>query len=65
MRVDWALVLVAIAVSLFVVPGFVLSSLLIRGTLRFGSTGYLGAGLIAMLPGVLMGGTGLWIAARG
>ena len=65
MRGDWYLIIGAIVASVLVIPGFVLSQVLLRGTLRIGGSGYLAAGLVAMLPGVLMGATGLWIAARG
>ncbi|QLG50354.1 hypothetical protein [Natrinema halophilum] len=62
---DMLLVGASIGTSLVVVPGVLLYLLVIRGIGSLGETGFLGLGLFAMSPGLLMGATGLWMAARG
>lgn len=59
---DWPFVLTGIAVSTLVVPLYLYS--------RLGAAAASGGpsplfGYLAMVPGFLMGGVGLWVAARG
>ncbi|MEY7849704.1 hypothetical protein AB7C87_10965 [Natrarchaeobius sp. A-rgal3] len=65
MNGSWMVTLGTIAVSLLLIPG---------GLTYFFSNGGLAAvdgsrmivvGLIAMLPGILMGSTALWVTAQG
>lgn len=65
MQRDLLLVFASIGTSLVVIPAIVLYILLVRGISSIGSAGLHGLGLVAMLPGLLMGATALWIAARG
>jgi hypothetical protein len=62
-RADWPLVLAGVVVSLLVVPALLSLHLAARPPTAAGTP--LLVGLVAMLPGVLMGGIGLWVAARG
>lgn len=61
---DWPFVVGGIGVSLVLVPLFVYLRLVARPTVLAGIP-YVHLGLLATLPGVLMGGVGLWVAARG
>ena len=60
MEVDWALVLGSILVSLIVTPGVVYYALVVSRKVPFSDIG-----VLALVPGFLMGGTALWVAARG
>ena len=60
MELDWVLVLGSILVSLVVAPATVYYSLVASGGLPVRVVG-----LLALVPGFLMGGTALWVAARG
>lgn len=64
MKADMLLVFASISMSIIIVPGAVLYLVLVPGT-SGGRLGFLGMGLFAMLPGLMMGATGAWIAARG
>lgn len=64
MTSDWPLVVGGIGLSLVLVPLFVYLRLVVRPAVLSG-TPFLYAGLLATLPGFLMGGIGLWVAARG
>ncbi|SDQ31354.1 hypothetical protein [Natronobacterium texcoconense] len=64
LSIDMALVVASILTSLVVIPGVVLYLFTVRGV-PTSSAGYLGAGVLAMLPGLMMGATALWVAARG
>jgi len=59
------LVLAAILVSLVVVPAGLTYLFLARGPPSGDGLRTVTLGLVAMLPGVLMGSTALWVAARG
>lgn len=61
---DMLVVIGSIVTSLVVIPAILLAAFLVRGVPTSGG-GYLGIGLVAMTPGVLMGTTALWVAARG
>lgn len=63
-NVDMAVVVGSIAISLVVIPAILSFVFVIRGAPSPDSDP-LALGLIAMLPGVLMGATSLWVAARG
>lgn len=65
MKFDMALVLGCVGASFVVVPGILTYLFGIRGVVSIGSVGVQGLGLVAMLPGLLMGAAGLWVAARG
>lgn len=64
MTFDWPLVVGSIAVSVLVVP-LVLLSILPSSLTQASGPGILAVGVLAMLPGFLMGATGLWVSARG
>lgn len=64
MKTDMLLVFASIATSIIIVPGAVLYVVTTPGT-PGSHLGFLGMGLFAMLPGLLMGATGAWLAARG
>ncbi len=59
---DWPFVLTGIAVSALVVPLYLYSRLAVA-TASGGPSPFFG--YLAMVPGFLMGGLGLWMAARG
>ncbi|WP_226008035.1 hypothetical protein [Natrinema salinisoli] len=61
---DWPLIIAGIVVSILLIPLFVSWQLVINPT-GIADLPFLVIGFIAMLPGVLMGGIGLWMAARG
>jgi hypothetical protein len=61
---DWPLVLCGILASLLLVPLFLYVQLVVRPPVLSGSP-FLHIGLLALAPGFLMGGIGLWLAARG
>ena len=61
---DWPLVVGGIGFSLLVVPLFVYLRLVVRPAV-LASIPFVHVGLLATLPGFLMGGIGLWVAARG
>ena len=63
MTSDWPFVLIGIAVSVLVVPLYLYSRLAVAAAAPGGPSLLLG--LLAMVPGFLMGGLGLWTAARG
>lgn len=60
MDVDWYAIIGAILLSLVVTPAVVFYFLVISNGLPLTVIG-----MLAMLPGVLMGGTALWVTARG
>ncbi|MFC6938943.1 hypothetical protein ACFQE8_03085 [Salinirubellus sp. GCM10025818] len=64
MTSDWPLVVGGVGLSLVLVPLLVYLRLVIRPAVLAG-TPFLYAGLLATLPGFLMGGIGIWVAARG
>lgn len=59
------LVFGSIGASFVVVPGVLTFLFSVRGLSSVGNAGMQALGLVAMLPGLLMGATALWIAARG
>lgn len=65
MKPDMLVVLGSVVASLVAVPLVLLYVLQVHGVSSVGSLGFLGIGLFAMTPGLLMGATGLWVAARG
>lgn len=65
MKGDMLLVYGSIAASLVLVPAFLTFQFVVRGLAPTGDLEVFGVGLVAMLPGLLMGATSLWIAARG
>ena len=64
MTSDWAFVLAGIVVSILLVPLFLYVAFSFD-PLALSDGSFLPIGLLAMLPGFLMGGIGLWTAARG
>jgi hypothetical protein len=60
MEPDWDATVACVLLSLTVVPLLVFYALT-----RPTGLSPLGIGLLAMLPGFLMGGAALWVAARG
>lgn len=60
---DVLVVVGSIVTALVVIPTILLYAFLVRGV-PASDGGYLGIGLVAMTPGVLMGATALWVAAR-
>lgn len=63
MRVSWVLTLGSIFISLLVVPGSLTYFFSDHGPLTGDAS--LTVGVIALVPGFLMGATGLWVAAQG
>ncbi|QLD90347.1 hypothetical protein HWV07_15405 [Natronomonas salina] len=61
---DWPLILGGILVSILLVPLVTYHQLVVSPIVKSGES-FLLIGLIALLPGFLMGGIGLWVAARG
>lgn len=64
MKVDLLLVYGCIFISIIVIPAFLQYLFLFRG-IEYIATGFLAVGMLAMLPGLIMGTTALWITARG
>lgn len=64
MKVDLLLVYSCIFTSIIAIPVFLQYLFLFRG-IEYTETGFLAVGLLAMLPGLIMGTTALWITARG
>lgn len=62
--VSWMVTIGAILTSLVLVPGVLTYVLRIASPLSGGPQSVV-IGLIALVPGFLMGATGLWVAARG
>lgn len=61
---DTGLVLGGVVLSLVVIPAAVFYLLVVRGPPTTHS-GLIATGLLAMAPGLVMGATALWLAARG
>lgn len=64
MNGSWAMTLSTIFISLLVVPGGLTYYLLKHGPPEENSSRMVTVGLIALLPGVLMGAGALWVAAH-
>jgi hypothetical protein len=62
---DWPFVLASVVVSLLAIPGYLLYLFTVRGPPHPDSPEFLLVGGLAMVPGVLLGTTGLWLTARG
>ncbi|MWV39221.1 hypothetical protein [Natrialba sp. INN-245] len=65
MNGSWTVTLGAIAVSLLLIPGGLTYFFANGGLAAVDGSSTVVIGLIAMLPGVLMGSTALWVAAQG
>lgn len=61
---DWPLIVAGIVISILLIPLFVYWQVVINPD-GIADLPFLVTGFVAMLPGVLMGGVGLWMAARG
>lgn len=64
MMSDWPLIIAGIVVSILFIPLF-LSWQLVINLAGIADLPFLVIGFVAMLPGIFMGGIGLWMAARG
>lgn len=58
-------IIVGLVLSLVIVPTAVYYLLVVRAAATTGASTVLVVGTLAMVPGFLMGGLGLWTAARG
>jgi len=59
------LVLGSVGASFVAVPAALTYVFAVRGVSSVGDAGMQALGLVAMLPGLLMGAAALWVAARG
>lgn len=65
MDVDWYLVLGSVFASFVLVPAAVAYVALVPGPPDPGTAAFFVFTAVVMSPGLLLGGTGLWVAARG
>lgn len=65
MEADWYLILGSVFASFVLVPASVGYVVLVRGPPDPGTLAFFAFATVVMVPGLLLGGTGLWVAARG
>ncbi|SFS47715.1 hypothetical protein [Halostagnicola kamekurae] len=63
-KIDLLFVYGCIFTSIIAIPAFLQYLFLFRG-IEYTETGFLAVGTLAMLPGLLMGTTALWVTVRG